>query len=185
MSRVGVFLDRDGTINVEKAYLYRREDWEWIPGAVEAIRQFNRQGLLTVVVTNQAGVGRGYYQEDDVLLLHAHVRELLSREGAHIDAFYYCPHRPEPDPTAQCRCRKPAPGLLLQAKQDLDVDLDRSFLVGDKAIDVFTAKAAGVTPILVTTGYGEEHRNEIPADVLVVPDVLAAQRWIEGAVRPA
>jgi len=177
-----VFLDRDGTLNVEKEYLYRCEDWEWIPGAVAAIRAFNRLGLLTVVITNQAGIGRRYYQESDVATLHAHVQALLAREDARIDAFFHCPHRPATDGQAPCACRKPAPGLLLRAQRELDLDLSRSFLIGDKAIDVQAGRTVGVPSILVATGYGHRDRGLVAPEVPFVADIGEAQRWIAGSL---
>lgn len=154
MSRPAVFLDRDGTLNVEKEYLHRIEDWEWIPGAVEAVRMINQMGYLAIVVTNQAGVARGYYDEHNIDVLHRQVDKMLEVEGARIDAYYYCPHHPEYGDVRNCDCRKPAPGMLFAAQRDFDIDLTRSFMIGDKAIDVAAGVAAGVTPMMVMTGYG-------------------------------
>lgn len=154
MSRPAVFLDRDGTLNVEKEYLHRIEDWEWIPGAVEAVRMINQMGYLAIVVTNQAGVARGYYNEHNIDVLHRRVDKILEVEGARIDAYYYCPHHPEHGDVRNCDCRKPAPGMLFAAQRDFDIDLTRSFMIGDKAIDVAAGVAAGVTPVMVMTGYG-------------------------------
>ena len=178
MTRRAVFLDRDGTLNVDKGYVYRWEDWEWIPGAVEAIRGFNKAGFLAVVISNQAGVARGLYKAEDVLALHERVNRELAAQGARVEAFYFCPHHPLHGTVRDCPCRKPKPGLILQAGKELDVDLVRSYLIGDKAIDVLAAQAAGVTPVLVR-GYGSEQETQIPADVPVVENIFEAQKFIQ------
>ena len=142
-----VFLDRDGVINADIGYLWRREDFVWIPGAPAAIRLFNERGRPVVVVTNQSGVARGYYSEQDVESLHRWMNAELNRQGARIDAFYFCPHHPDgaiPEYTRVCDCRKPQPGMLLQAMEDWRADPARSFLIGDKESDVAAAAAAGI-----------------------------------------
>lgn len=156
MDRPAIFLDRDGTINVEKNYLYRIEDWEWIQGAPEAIRALNDAGFLVVVVSNQAGIARGYYDALQVDTLHAHVDRLLEQYGAHIDAYYYCPHHPEHGALHICDCRKPAAGMLLRAQCELTISLENSWMIGDKMSDVAAAQAVGVKPILVATGHGTQ-----------------------------
>lgn len=181
MSNRAVFLDRDGTLNVEKNYLHRFEDWEWIPGAVDAIRSFNHAGFLVIVVTNQAGIARGMYAESDVDVLHRRIDAVLAPLGARIDAYYYCPHHPEYGDRTACDCRKPAPGMILQAQKDWDIDLSRSYMVGDKLADVEAGLAAGVKPVLVTTGYGAETRALVGADVPCVADIGAAARLILDA----
>ena len=176
--RRAVFLDRDGTINVEKEYLHRIEDWEWIPGAVEAIRLVNQMGYLAIVITNQAGIARNYYDEAAVHTLHGKVDTLLSAEGAKIDAYYYCPHHPQHGVVRECQCRKPAPGMLLAAQREYDIDLAESWMIGDKQIDVEAARRAGVTPILVMTGYGAEAQKSLAPGVVCEPDILSAVRYI-------
>lgn len=152
-----VFFDRDGTLNVEKNYLWRIEDFEFFPGVPNAIRQLNRAGVLVVVVTNQSGVARGYFQLDDVRFLHDHIQSELMASGARIDGFYICPHHPDfGHPPRRCDCRKPAPGMLLRAAKDLDIDLNASYMVGDKLDDLEAARRAGCVPLLVETGYGRE-----------------------------
>ena len=177
-----VFLDRDGTLNVDTDYVHRADQWEWIPGAIEAIRGFNRLGLIVIVVTNQAGVARGYYGPDDVDRLHRFVGEDLARRGARVDAFYFCPHHPEAGPVRDCLCRKPRPGMLLQARQDHGIDLSGSFMVGDKAIDVLTGRAAGAASLLVRTGYGRAEEKKAPPGTPVVDDVKAAFEFIERKI---
>ena len=181
MGRAAIFLDRDGTINVEKGYLYRFEDWEWIPGAVEAIRRINLMGYLAIVVTNQAGIARGYYDAEAVHELHTKVDCLLERVGAHIDGYYYCPHHPDHGEFRSCTCRKPEPGMLLQACRDFDIDLNRSWLIGDKLSDIEAGLRAGVSPILVQTGYGERENSVAHTGVCLKADVLSAVQSIEIA----
>ena len=178
MSRSAIFIDRDGTLNVEKNYLHKWEDWEWIPGAVEAIKRFNVAGYLVIVTSNQAGVARSLYSEADVDVLHRQVDADLQRQGGHIDAYYYCPHHPEHGDLRDCECRKPAPGMLLTAALAHDIDLLNSYVIGDKISDVEAGLNCGVTPILVETGYGAKERAELPPAVLVVRDIGAAAEWI-------
>ena len=142
-----VFLDRDGVVNADIGYLWRREDCLWIPGAPEAIRLFNQRGWPVVVITNQSGVARGYYREEDVLALHGWMNTELHQLGARIDAFYFCPHHPKgaiAAYTRECDCRKPRPGLILQAMADWRADPLTSLLIGDKDSDVAAAEAAGI-----------------------------------------
>lgn len=159
-----VFLDRDGTINVEKEYLYRIEDFEFIPGAPEAIRELNAAGYLVIVVTNQSGVARGFYTLADVEKLHAHVQKQLAASGARIDAFYVCPHHPaagQGDYRRECDCRKGAPGMLLQAARDHAIDMTKSCIVGDKLADVEAGERAGCSTLMVKTGYGGEEAAKL------------------------
>lgn len=178
MSRAAVFLDRDGTINVEKQYLYRYEDWEWTPGAIDAIKMFNANGFLVIVVSNQAGIARGLYSELDVRLLHEKVDWELCSQGAKINAYYYCPHHPEFGNKIVCGCRKPAPELLFRAQKDWGIELSRSFMIGDKADDVKAGQAAGVKSILVSTGYGTTERHLIDAEMPFVRDLMMASLLI-------
>jgi D-glycero-D-manno-heptose 1,7-bisphosphate phosphatase len=184
MPRRAVFLDRDGTLNVEKEYLHRAEDWEWIPGAIEAIRLLNQAGFVVIVTTNQSGVARGYYNEQAVRDLHASVDRWLKAEGARVDGYYYCPHHPQYGVVRDCDCRKPAPGLLLAAAREHDIDLANSYVVGDKASDVDAARAVGAVPILVATGYGEAERAKVDANLPFMPDVLAAVQHIVAQCAP-
>ena len=174
MANSAVFLDRDGTLNVDTGYVYRAEDWEWIPGAIDAIALLKRAGFLVILVTNQAGIARGLYEERDLARLHARVSADVTASGASIDGFYHCPHHPDFGTKEKCKCRKPLPGMIHQASSEFDIDLKRSWLVGDKASDIQAGLAAGVSPILVGTGYGREHRPQVGNAVPYVKDVWHA-----------
>jgi D-glycero-D-manno-heptose 1,7-bisphosphate phosphatase len=140
--RPAVFLDRDGVLNVDHGYVHQPDQLEWIPGVAEAVRLMNEAGFYVFVVTNQAGVARGYYSEAAIDQIHRHMQDVLKAEGAHIDAFYYCPHHPEgtvKEFAISCRCRKPGPGMLEQAARDWPIDLSRSFLIGDRDHDLAAA----------------------------------------------
>jgi heptosyltransferase-2 len=158
-----VFLDRDGTINRDTGYVSRPEQFELIPGVARAIGRLNRAKIPVVVVTNQSGIERGFYSRDDLEQIHRRLVALLAAEGAHVDAIYFCPHAPD---RRFCRCRKPAAGMLLRAVEDFSaarIDLSRSYVVGDKELDLFLGKAAGGRSILVRTGYGKETEAKLAA----------------------
>jgi len=175
-----VFMDRDGTLNVEKNYVYRVEDFEWIRGAVDAIRQLKQYGFKVFVVTNQAGVAYGYYSEDDVQHLHQYMQNTLVEVGTGIDAFYYCPYHQDAAVAAYRRasdCRKPATGMFDQAIRDWRVDPEHSFVVGDRNSDIEAGRRLGMTTLLVQTGHGLEAASSTRADY-VETDVFAAARRI-------
>lgn len=147
-----VFLDRDGVIIENAHYLARLEDIRFIPGAAAAIRRLNEAGVPVVVVSNQSGVARGYFPESFVRETHAHLDQLLAKEGAHIDRWCFCPHHPGFG--ADCECRKPKPGMLQTAARELNLDLECSWLIGDNLTDCEAGAAAGCQTILVRTGHG-------------------------------
>ena len=150
-----IFFDRDGVLNEEIGYLYEIEKFKWIDGAREAIKFCNEKNFLTIVVTNQSGVARGYYTEDDVKKIHNFMQEDLKNFSAHIDAFYYCPHHPESEIEIYkkiCDCRKPKPGMILQAAKDFDIDLKNSILFGDSQRDLDAAKNAGLKAEIFFSG---------------------------------
>lgn len=179
MSEKAVFIDRDGVLNEERAFVCRPEDFVFIPGAIEALRLLQTADYRLVVVTNQSGIARGLYTEADYLALTAHMRASLRAAGIHLDAVEHCPHLPDA-PVARyrldCECRKPKPGMLLRAIRTLDIDPQRSFLVGDRLSDLEAGRAAGVGRcFLVRTGYA------LPAEAMeradgVYPDLLACVR---------
>ena len=163
-----VFLDRDGTMIEERGYLDRLELIAPFPYTADAIRRLRSAGYLVVVVTNQAGVARGLFDEAFVRDAHRHLDGLLAAGGAVPDAYYYCPHHPDgvvEGYRTMCRCRKPAPGMIERAAADLGIDVSRSFVVGDKWLDVGLANQAGARGILVRTGYGETAADRPPAGV--------------------
>jgi D-glycero-D-manno-heptose 1,7-bisphosphate phosphatase len=148
--RPAAFFDRDGVLNVDHGYAHRPEQLEWIPGAPDAVRLLNEAGYYVFVITNQSGVARGLYDEAAVNLFHAHMQDSLAAYGAHIDAFYYCPHHPEgvvKQFAVRCRCRKPLPGMLEQAAREWPIDRARSFVIGDKDDDMAAASAFGIRGI--------------------------------------
>lgn len=154
-----IFLDRDGTINEEVNYLHRPEDLKLLPGAAEAISRFNQAGFWVIVITNQAGIGRGYYTEKDLEILNQYLNQVLAEKNAHIDGFYFCPHHPEHgigEYKKTCDCRKPGIGMFLQAERDFAMEKSHSYMIGDKLIDTQAGHNFGVSSILVGTGYGKE-----------------------------
>ncbi|BEV17736.1 D-glycero-beta-D-manno-heptose 1,7-bisphosphate 7-phosphatase [Herbaspirillum sp. DW155] len=180
-----MFIDRDGTLNVEKNYLHLYQDWEWIPDSVEMLRQLREGGFLNIVVTNQAGVARGYYDEAAIARLHARVDEDLRAVGSGIDAYYHCPHHPQHGVIRNCDCRKPAPGMLLRAQREWNIDLAQSWMVGDKLSDIEAGLAAGVRCVLVQTGYGREEQEHCPAGVFQAEDFARAAALILQQTRGA
>ena len=146
-AKPAAFLDRDGVLNIDKEYVHRADQLEWIDGVPEAIRLLNDAGYLVIVVTNQSGVARGFYDEAAIGALHAHMRDHLAARGVRIDAFYYCPHHPDGKVAAytmRCDCRKPGAGMFEQAARDWRIDRGKSFMIGDKDIDVEAATAFGI-----------------------------------------
>lgn len=142
MKQKALFLDRDGVINVEKHYLYKKEDFEFIDGIFEVCKHFQTLGYLIIVVTNQSGIARGMYSEMDFSMLTFWMLEQFDKEGVTIDQVYHCPHHP--DISGPCECRKPKPGMLLQAHAEFEIDLEHSVLIGDKERDIEAAHNAGV-----------------------------------------
>ena len=174
MSRPAVFLDRDGTLVEEVAYLHDPERLVLLPG-VGALAGLAAAGFALVVVTNQAGVARGYYDQAAVERVHRRLGELVAGAGVRLDAVLSCPHHPEGTVARYaraCRCRKPGPGLLETAAERLDLDLPASYLIGNQPTDAGAAVAAGVTPLLVATGHGAGRAP--PPGVAAFPDLEAA-----------
>jgi D-glycero-D-manno-heptose 1,7-bisphosphate phosphatase len=174
--RRAVFLDRDGVINVDRHYLHRVDEFAFVPGTIDALRRLQRGGWALVVVTNQSGIARSYYTEDDYRRVDAHMRAALAASGVTLDAVEYCPHLPDASVAAYrlaCDCRKPAPGMLLRAAAALKLDLPNSVMVGDKGSDVQAGRAAGVGRCwLVRSGQGLSPQELAQADAVF--DDLAA-----------
>ena len=137
-----LFLDRDGVVNIEKNYLHKKEDFEFIDGIFELCRYYQQKGYLLVVVTNQSGIARGYYSEIDFANLTFWMIDAFAHKGIEIAQVYHCPHHP--DISGECECRKPYPGMLLKAAQELNIDLKHSLLVGDSERDIEAAHSAGL-----------------------------------------
>ena len=181
-----VFLDRDGTIIEEVGYLDRPERVELFPWTIDAVRVLNRAGLAVVLVSNQSGVARGFFTEAVVDAVHQRMADLLNEGGARIDAYYYCPHHPDgkvPRYALPCDCRKPGRGLVDRAVQELGIDPAKSFVVGDRWLDVALGRAVGAQSVLVRTGYGASEEDRRPADLAadaVVDNLIAATSWILG-----
>lgn len=184
-----IFLDRDGVINEEVGYLDNLDKLKIITGAFEAIRLINASGMKAVVISNQAGVARGFLTEEFVRQTNDLLQALLRERRAYLDSFYYCPHHPtegtEPY-RRSCDCRKPAPGMFLRAARDLNIDLELSYMVGDRFLDMEAARKAGVKGVLVKTGYGRELLQDDGPDRsaeesnpdFIATDILEAVQWI-------
>ena len=155
MKLKAAFFDRDGVLNVDKSYLYKIEDLEWIDGAKEALAYLTEKGYTIFVVTNQSGIARGYYTVTDMEKLHEFMAQQVAAAGGKIEKFYYCPHLPEgkvAEYAVECDCRKPKPGLILRAFAEYDIDKNAAFLIGDKPRDVESAEAAGIKGCLFEGG---------------------------------
>ncbi|PIE63606.1 MAG: D-glycero-beta-D-manno-heptose-1,7-bisphosphate 7-phosphatase [Desulfobacterales bacterium] len=181
-----VFLDRDGTINEQMGYINHISRFQLIPGVEEAIGRVNAAQIPVVVVTNQSGLARGYFSAQLLDAVHQKMTDQLAEKNAHVDGIYICPHHPEAKEEQYrqtCTCRKPKTGLLEQAAQDLGIDLNRSFVVGDRWSDIKCGAAAGATSILVMTGYGRGDAEYIGPTQQVQPNYIAedlsqAVEWI-------
>ena len=182
--RPAVFLDRDGTLSEERGFIDRLELIEIFPWTSDAIRLLNRAGFAVVVVTNQSAIGRGIIDLPFLQTVHDAFDRHLVRSGAKIDRYYYCPHHPDaplPEYRMACRCRKPGPGMIEQATTDLGLDPSRSFMVGDRLIDVACGHAAGVRSLLVRSGHSA-HRGEAPPGLsepdAILNNLMEAVGWI-------
>lgn len=186
-----VFLDRDGTLNVEVDYLRTPEALVMIEGAAAAVRRLNDAGLITCVISNQSGVARGYLTEADLVPIHAKLRAELARAGASVNSVYYCPHHAaegRPPYNIDCRCRKPKPGMLLDAAREFPIDLRRSFVVGDSVVDMQAGNAVGARTILVQTGYGPASvrtckEQNVPVDFVAKSIIEATEFILQNVIR--
>jgi D,D-heptose 1,7-bisphosphate phosphatase len=162
-----IFLDRDGVINKEVSYLSNPDMFEFIEGSIEALKILKQKKFMLIVITNQAGIARGFFTEETLMAIHNKMIQNLKRNGVALDDIYYCPHHPEF--TGPCDCRKPNPGMIYNARSKYNIDLTQSYMVGDTLNDVQTGKAANCITVLVLTGYGKEEQKKIGS---IKPDMI-------------
>jgi D-glycero-D-manno-heptose 1,7-bisphosphate phosphatase len=183
--RRAVFLDRDGTINEDVGYPGTYDRVRIYPYSFEAVRRINEAGLAAVVVTNQSGVGRGFFTENDLRIVHEKMLTAFQAENARLDGIFFCPHfisSASPEYDIDCACRKPLPGMAMKAREAFDLDLEGSYMIGDKVEDIRFGLTIGATPILVLTGYGPSSLATLKEagiePAYVAPDLLDAVCWI-------
>jgi D-glycero-D-manno-heptose 1,7-bisphosphate phosphatase len=169
MKYPAVFLDRDGTINEEMGYINDLSRLRLLPGVAEALKLLKNYGFKLIVVTNQSGPARGYFPEELVFKANELLQKRLKKRGVSIDDFFVCLHHPEEN----CSCRKPKPGLIMQALEKYPIDLRSSYLIGDKIVDIETAKNLGIKSILVLTGYGKGELKYVAPQKKIYPDFVA------------
>ena len=172
-----VLLDRDGVINIEKSYLHKIEDFEYEKNVVEGLLKLRDLGYRFAIITNQAGIARGYYTEEGYLKLQSFIEDDLFKKGIKIEKSYFCPHHPNVTGKygVECDCRKPNTGNFELAIKEFDIDVKKSFMIGDKITDLIPAEKLGITPVLVKTGYGLESLKKLEGTKLnsiVVNDIL-------------
>lgn len=178
-----IFLDRDGTINVEVDYLHKKKDFKFETNADKAIKIFNDLGYKVVVVTNQSGIARGYYSEEDLAELHEYLDEELQKIGAKVDAYYYCPHHPEAKIEKyrlNCSCRKPEIGMFMEASKKMSVDFSQSIIVGDKLSDIEAGIRLGMKTVLVETGHGKLEKSKIYFNTDIFKSLYDFALFLEG-----
>lgn len=180
--RRAAFIDRDGVINEERNYVGRLDDFILLPGATRGLRSLKKSGYLLIVVTNQSGIGRGYYSVQDFNRLTEYMQQLLLNEGVEINKVYYCPHHSVHglgEYKVECECRKPKPGMILQASGELGIDLGQSILIGDKDTDIQAGRSAGVGHcLLVSSGHTLKYEDRILADA-TVSSIDHAALWLK------
>lgn len=179
--RAAVFLDRDGTINVDHGYLYEIDQFQFIPGTITAMLKLKKMGFALIIVTNQSGIARGKFTESQFLILTEWMDWSLADRGVDLDGIYYCPHHPQgsvKDYTLVCNCRKPEPGMFITAQRQLNIDFATSWMVGDKRSDLLAAQAAGIkNRILVRSGKPITQQDEVFASKVIdsladFPDIM-------------
>jgi D-glycero-D-manno-heptose 1,7-bisphosphate phosphatase len=188
VEQVGIFFDRDGTLNTEVDFLSRPEELELIPRSARAIREANEFGVKVFIITNQSGIARSLFSEADLAAVHKRLLTLLAREGAHVDGIYFCPHHPDygtPRYRKLCSCRKPKPGMLRKAVKEHAVRLRDSFVIGDRCVDMEAGKAVGCRTAMVLTGYGSVEHDECLENGkvdFVARDAFEAWRFVKGTL---
>jgi D-glycero-D-manno-heptose 1,7-bisphosphate phosphatase len=188
LKKPAVFLDRDGTINEQMGYINHVSRFVLLPMAAGAIRSLNESGYLTIVLSNQSGVARGYYPYELVDEVNSRMKELLGEKGALIDGIFFCPHYPKgsvPQYSIECNCRKPSPGMIETACSCFEIDLSNSYMIGDRVDDIKMARSAGIKGVLVKTGYGRgEVQHVLPHSGIqpdfIAEDILDAVIWIRA-----
>ena len=189
MKRRAVFMDRDGTISEEIGYVNHPARYKVFPYSARAVRLLNEAGWLAILVTNQAGVARGYFTEEMIGEVHERLEQELARMGARLDAIYYCAHHPsvgEPPYRLDCDCRKPKAGLIKRASADFDIDLGNSWMVGDRYSDIELAHNAGVRSAFVLSGYGRGEWEYQRSSWKLQPDLVSENllEAVNSIVRP-
>lgn len=179
MKKFAVFVDRDGTICFDKHYLADPSGLELIPTVAEGIKKLNEAGIPVIVITNQSGIGRGYFTEQQLEAIHDRLESLLAANGARVDDIFYCPHMPD----SGCDCRKPRPGMLLQAQNEYGLDLGRSFVIGDRMLDVEMAHSVGAKAILVPEPGDQyqvekEMKNSSEEPDFIADSFVGAVEWL-------
>lgn len=179
MKRRAVFLDRDGVINEEHGYITKWEEFKILPQVVESIQSLKDHGFVIVVITNQSGIAKGLYTEEDVRMIHQQFNHFLAQHATSVDGFYYCPHHPQgniQEYSINCHCRKPENGMILQAAEDFNLNLEASYLIGDAERDILAGKKSGLTTIRVMTGHTVKTGDVLPN--FLVEDMAEATQMI-------
>lgn len=170
-----IFLDRDGTVNADSGYVHKIEDFAFLPGAVEGLKLLKKKGFKLFFITNQSGIGRGYYKEEDFHKFNNHVLNELKKVGIKIEKTHFCPHHPD----EICECRKPNPKIIKDVAKEFDIDLEKSFVVGDHPSDIELGKNAKVKTAYVLTGHGDKHMEKLKEKPDFIADnLLKAAEWI-------
>ncbi len=169
-----VFLDRDGVINEEVNYLSKVKEFKFIKNVIEALKLLSKTGFKIIIITNQSGINRGYFTVEDLKRIHEYMLKEFKKESIRIDKIYVCPHRPDEN----CNCRKPKTGLLIKASEDFNINISKSYFIGDKTVDIETGKNANCKTILVKTGYGGSDNNYKVKPDFIEDDLIEAVKVI-------
>lgn len=185
MKQKFILFDRDGVINVEKSYLHKISDFEYEKNVVESLLEFQKMGYRLIIITNQAGIAKGYYSEDDYFKLERFIENDLKEKGITIEKTYFCPHHPEGQGKyrTDCTCRKPGTGNFEKAVREFNIDIEKSFMVGDRVTDLIPAQKMGFGTFLITTGYGLENIGKLEENSLksvIVNDMSEITRYLKN-----